>query len=109
MTNYGLFGHFRLRDAQLTADGAARKSSDNRLDIQALQDQVDHLSVVCEAMSELMQEMGFSRAMLEKKIQEIDLRDGRLDGRHQPKKTCPSCARISASRHVRCLYCGAGL
>lgn len=42
------------------------------------------------------------------KVQEIDLRDGKLDGKAgaAPARSCPSCQRMLSQRHRRCLYCG---
>jgi len=39
---------------------------------------------------------------------QIDLRDGRLDGRvaTTPPEPCPKCLRIVAKGSVRCMYCG---
>jgi len=44
---------------------------------------------------------------LERKIEEVDMRDGQADGRmkHHPLR-CPTCQRVSNSKHWRCLYCG---
>ncbi|MCO7226653.1 hypothetical protein [Pleionea sp. CnH1-48] len=82
------------------------KSSINESDLKVLQDKVDHLSLVCQAMCELLEQVGFDKTMLAKKIQEIDLRDGKLDGKFSQKKTCPQCERVVAARHIRCLFCG---
>ena len=44
---------------------------------------------------------------LEKRIKEIDLRDGVDDDKISvvPLR-CPTCKRVSSSKHWRCLYCG---
>ena len=44
---------------------------------------------------------------LHKKLYEIDMRDGALDGRNQRKASeCPGCGRMVSARHPACLYCG---
>jgi ribosomal protein S27AE len=41
------------------------------------------------------------------KIHEVDMRDGRLDGKNQRKAiACPRCGRMVSARHRACLYCG---
>jgi hypothetical protein len=58
------------------------------------------------AMCELLEEIGFNKDMLETKIREIDLRDGKRDGKFSEEKACSACGRKMASRHVVCLWCG---
>lgn len=58
-------------------------------------------------MSELLEEVGFTRKRLIEKIEEIDLRDGKLDGKYTPTNTCGNCSRTIAPRHSKCVYCGA--
>ncbi len=103
---YSMFQQFRVSEIEKDAADANYQAVGNSVDIRSLQDQVDHLSLVCLAMCELMEEIGFNKSMLEAKIREIDLRDGRLDGKFVQKRTCSSCSRDIAARHVKCLYCG---
>ena len=82
---------------------AARKS-----EIQDLRDQVAKLTLLSQALWELVRgRMQLTDADLEKMAQEVDLRDGVQDGRlsEHPLK-CPRCGRVSNSRHKKCLYCG---
>lgn len=53
-----------------------------------------------------MEEIGFSKKMILAKIKEIDLRDGKLDGKLTRQHICNGCSRPIAPRHVKCLYCG---
>ncbi len=101
-----LFQHFRISEAKQDASEAAIKAGANQTEIHTLQDQVDHLSLVCMAMCELMEDIGFNKSMLAAKIQEIDLRDGKQDRKLTRKKECPKCTRVVAGRHVKCVYCG---
>ena len=50
-----------------------------------------------------------SEEALMSKIQEIDLKDGVLDGkvRKGPAKKCHECNRTMNRMHNKCLYCGA--
>ncbi len=104
---YDLFQNFRISKAHERVGDAFAHSRDNRTSIQVLEDKIDHLSLVCMAMCELLEEVGFNKNMLEGKIREIDLRDGKLDGRFENKVICEGCNRTLASRHYICIYCGA--
>ena len=74
-----------------------------------LEHDVERLLMITEAMWGFLKEQhGFSDEKLIQRVMEIDLEDGRLDGR--VKKTapmqCSSCERAVARRHVKCIYCG---
>ena len=61
----------------------------------------------------LKKEHGYSDNDLTKVITEIDLRDGKLDGKAaatgQATVTCPSCGKINTNKRPACIYCGARL
>ena len=107
---FDIFQQYRIEKSSLDSKQgigeAKRKSSDNEISIRTLEEKIDHLSLVCMAMGELLEEVGFSKKMLLNKIEEIDLRDGKLDGKLSPSNTCKSCSRTVATRHISCLYCG---
>lgn len=76
--------------------------------IKDLEYHVGRLSMMNQALWELLSErLGMSDADLARKAGEVDLRDGVQDGRitTTPVK-CPTCGRVSNSRHWKCLYCG---
>jgi len=106
MNYHDFFQNFRISDAKDDAARAGIKAGNARIDIRDLQDQVDQLSLVCSAMCELLEEIGFNKEMLIHKVREIDLRDGKLDGKLAITNVCGSCNRTLASRHIRCMYCG---
>ncbi len=69
---------------------------------------VDKLALICRAMWELLRERtNLNEEDLLKKVREIDLLDGALDGKvKNPPKKCSKCSRTMSKRHARCIYCG---
>ena len=85
-----------------TQDGVARDTAFR------VGDRVDKLTLICQAMFELLQETsGISEEQLKQKIVEIDGRDGTVDGRITPQiKKCPNCDAAISPHFGRCLFCG---
>lgn len=73
-----------------------------------LASRIDHLSLVCRAMWEILRDShGVSEDMLLTKVREIDLRDGKLDGKYLKEvRKCTKCQRVMNPRHFKCIYCG---
>lgn len=76
--------------------------------VEQLEQRIDRLSLVNEALWTLLRErVGVTDAELLERIREVDLSDGRLDGKVRRKPVdCPGCKRTVSNRHDRCLYCG---
>ncbi len=83
-------------------------SDDRRQQIRELEHQVARLQLMNQALWELVRERAkLTDADLQQKAQEIDLRDGVQDGEiTNTALKCPSCGRVSSSKHWKCLYCG---
>jgi hypothetical protein len=67
------------------------------------------LLMITEAFWTLLKEQhGYTDTDLAKLIAEIDLRDGRLDGRvaSGPPQPCPYCGHTLAKKRPFCIYCG---
>jgi len=64
--------------------------------------------LIIESLWEMLREKhGLTDDDLYKKIYEIDMRDGTLDGKNQRKAVeCPDCGHMVAPRHPACIYCG---
>jgi hypothetical protein len=77
--------------------------------VRALEAQVNHMALACQALWELLRERtGVSEQELLAKMKEVDLRDGAQDGRMTPVLThCPKCGKPSNSKSTTCMYCGA--
>lgn len=84
------------------------KSVDLERRIKQLEAEVDSLTLVSMAMWELLgKSNGFFLKDLEAKMQEIDLRDGKLDGKVRSGPVqCANCERMLDERRKTCIYCG---
>jgi ribosomal protein S27AE len=73
-----------------------------------LADRVDQLTLVCKAMWALIQDCtDLTEEDLLKKVQEMDVHDGVVDGKvSRPVQGCPKCKRPMSAEHRKCLYCG---
>jgi hypothetical protein len=110
-----LFGFGDRPDALRAAHDAERLArnadSESRLlgrTVEHLTDVLQRLLLVNQAMWQLLQQRtGATEAELLDTMQEIDLRDGQLDGKVTQRRTCAACKRVLSKRSRRCLYCGA--
>ncbi|MFW6153814.1 MAG: hypothetical protein ACOC95_01200 [Planctomycetota bacterium] len=91
------------------ATQASSDASSAKMSAREVSDRLDKLTMICHAMWTLLQETtDLTEEDLFERMQELDMRDGVLDGKvTRTVYTCPKCGRNSAPRHNRCLYCGA--
>lgn len=106
MDFHDFFQNFRINDAAHKADRAEGTAKNANSQIEILHERIDSLSLAVMALGELLQDVGFSKEMIMNKIESIDLRDGKLDGKLSETRSCNGCGRTVAGRHVVCLYCG---
>ncbi|WP_462158254.1 hypothetical protein [Pseudoalteromonas sp. GB56] len=110
MDFFDIFQQFRIEkdkaEMMERTSSVNSKAINNQADITQLQSKVDHLSLVCMSMCELLEEVGISKELLLAKMKEIDLRDGKQDGAFAPANKCEKCNRVVSARHYTCLYCG---
>lgn len=94
----------------LTASRAAESAKKAKTDISFAKVEIEKLLMITEALWILMRENhGYTDDDLIEVVREIDMRDGKLDGKVEKRAPakCPECGRTLLSRHPRCLYCGA--
>ena len=99
--------HGRL--AGLKAIGAIDESNMRKREIEFLANEVGRLFMINQALWELVGEkLGLSDEDIIEKVNEIDGRDGRLDGRKAKSEpgSCPACGRILLRGKPVCIYCG---
>ncbi len=64
--------------------------------------------MINEALWEMIRDNhGLTEKDLHKKLYEVDMRDGVLDGKTQRKASeGPDCGHMVSARHPACIYCG---
>lgn len=106
---WDLYQHAQIKaareDARDAVDAVGAKSA---REIADLRERVERLTLANMAMWSLVSErFGLTDAHLEQRMKQLDLSDGKLDGRVSGTAwTCSACKRAIAARHPRCLYCG---
>ncbi len=91
-----------------TAARAENKAMSLQARCDLLEDRIDTLGLVCQAMWELLSESQPDlEQALSQRVEEIDLRDGKRDGKlSRVQRECPRCDRPLHQRHRSCMYCG---
>ena len=87
---------------------AAKAPTDrSKINQMILENKIESLALTCHALVEILRQHGITSEMLAAKMEEIDLRDGKLDGRMSPvSKACGRCGRRNSKNRTNCLYCG---
>jgi hypothetical protein len=100
----------RLRGLSFEADTTARGAGRTTDELARLQGDVERLTLACAAMWSLLKEQGHTDEQLAARMQELDLRDGKADGKLAPGVvTCTGCGRKSRPDRKTCMYCSAEL
>lgn len=105
LTGYVL-GQHGAQSARLASTVAGRSgaSTDDILD---LNDRVDRLILVVDAMWSLLEDAGYTDEQLVERIEQIDLSDGTSDGKRTPRATtCVSCGAKVPGGSPTCQFCG---
>lgn len=107
-----MYQQSRISDANTKAgraERAAERATDRSNQMQErLEEKIDSLALTCQALFEILEEqVGLTKAQLDSKMEEIDLRDGVKDGRITPtNQVCSDCGRRTSRTRRACLYCG---
>ena len=96
--------------AQVDAQHARDVARESAMSSDKTRKNTERLYLVVQAMWELLKDKaGLTDADLDAKVQEIDMRDGRLDGQDSTQTdplTCRQCGRTILSGHAQCSWCG---
>jgi len=90
-------------------ESVSRSATDVRAQNEIIQCDVEKLFMLTEALWTILKEKhGCTDAELVQRVQQIDLRDGKLDGKvAKVNPDCPKCSRKLMGKRPVCLYCGA--
>ncbi len=78
-------------------------------DVVELEARIERLLIITESLWTILKEKhGLDEQELLRQMVQIDMRDGKLDGRvpPTPPQPCPKCNRMLNRRNVRCMFCG---
>lgn len=105
---WAMYGAHSAAQASTEAAGARRRAAGAAAKVAELEGRLDRALLACEAMWTILRDrLGVPEEELAARVNEIDLSDGRLDGKVRRSATvCPSCNRTIARRFARCIYCG---
>ncbi|WP_010250025.1 zinc ribbon domain-containing protein [Acetivibrio cellulolyticus] len=96
--------------AKLDALEAKSKAREASTEVTYLKLKVEKLMIITEALWMILKETTkHTDEELKEKIRQIDLKDGKLDGKvaaELPDK-CPKCGQILQKNKLNCIYCGA--
>lgn len=97
----------QIQNTQTDILNVKEKVIQNRDQTYDLTKKIDRLTLATQAMWELMRDrFGIEESELINKVVEIDLRDGRKDGKITSQaRCCPSCKRPMSSKSSTCAFC----
>lgn len=109
----GYYSHQHAANARedaLDANQSARRAENATA---FLKDALDRQALIIRSLLTMCERKGiFKEEELREIMNEIDLSDGKLDGKFTPQaqpRSCPSCGKTNGKRAVSCMYCGAQL
>lgn len=114
---YGwVHGYYNYENARAATEGAidaqsAARRAENAL--ARLEDALDRQALVIRTLLTACEKAGlFNEGAFRELMNDIDLSDGKLDGKFKPQagpQSCPACGKTNGKRAVSCMYCGAQL
>ena len=97
------------RYARIAARQAAAAARKVETDLEFSKCDIERLLMITEALWTILKEQhGLDDEELVRRIEDIDLQDGTLDGRVAPseRQKCSKCDITINKRHPFCIYCG---
>lgn len=104
---WDLLQHFQIESVREEAQDASWAARSQSSRIEAVEAQVERLTLASQAMWELLRDhSGLTEGQLYSKILEIDGRDGSVDGSISSEViVCPHCGKNTNTNKLRCVYC----
>ena len=107
---YGGYRPVNIGNTESTSSSAARSAAaDAQRKAEEMEGHVERLLMITEALWGILKEqLNYTDEELIRRVQEIDMRDGVLDGKCNTKtpKKCTSCGRTVMKQRPQCIYCG---
>ena len=99
----------RIQDAGAKAAGARSQAQIAQEQVEYLEHRVESLQLVTAAKWTLLRDrLGVSDAELVERMRQIDVLDGKTDGKMSVRVVqCGQCHRTMSTRFRRCVYCSA--
>jgi hypothetical protein len=97
---------------QMASQQAVSVAEEAHSQVDQMRTEIDRLMMISQSLWEILkEEHGYTDEVLANRIKEIDLRDGKLDGKvaKQGPIACPKCGRANRLNRPACLYCGTPL
>lgn len=92
------------------AEGVARRAESVAIRIQ---DQLERQALLIRSLLEMCARKGlFTSEEFRALVNEVDLSDGRLDGKFKAQggpRNCPECGKVNGKHAVACMYCSTPL
>src|SRR5882724_3956820 len=96
-------------DTSIRSEQGLATAEDAQNRVSVLEWKVNKLILINMALVELLTaHAGLTEAQVLEKMQEIDLRDGKPDGKMSESvaAACEECGKTYSKKHNHCLYCG---
>jgi hypothetical protein len=108
LTGYVMGERSAARAATYTRGAAASSAALGQVQLGDLNDRIDRMLLVMDAMWGLLKEQGFSDEQLMERIKALDSADGTPDGKRTPTPiACPKCGSMISAGRATCAFCGA--
>ncbi|UCE59105.1 MAG: hypothetical protein JSU63_16875 [Phycisphaerales bacterium] len=101
-------GYMSPATAELAKSRQSGDAKTARAKARELEERLDRAMLACEAMWSLLRDkLGVTDVELVQRINDLDLSDGKLDGKvRKSAVSCPKCNRTISPRFPQCMYCG---
>ncbi len=98
----------RIGEVSSKASGARSQAQTAQEQTEQLESRLESLMLANAAMWSLLRErLGVTDGELIERMRQIDLLDGKADGKMSARVLeCPTCKRTMSTRFRRCVYCG---
>lgn len=96
-----------INEVRATTDQVHRDAAYLKGELTDVERRLARLELICAAMHGLIQERsGITDAEIAERVRDLDLRDGKLDGKLRTTSECGTCGRAISTHCGWCLYCG---